>query len=266
MIRVAAVGAALLCLTAALRSDDPKDSSKEPPSKAAQAYEALIKEYDDAFQEFLKARKEAKTEEEIKKADEKYPQPEKFASRFLNLAKKHSKDAAAVDALVWVAGRVGTAKEGLDAINLLVKEHIDDPKIAQVCQSLAYQEGKEAEDFLKAVLEKSKDHNAKGQACYALALHAKDRAATATEKKDPEAGKLSKDVEAMFEKMGADFADVKSYQGTLGDVAKAELFEIRNLSVGMTVPEIEGEDIDGGKMKLSDFRGKVVLLDFWGNW
>jgi peroxiredoxin len=31
-------------------------------------------------------------------------------------------------------------------------------------------------------------------------------------------------------------------------------------------PEIAGEDIDGKKFKLSDYRGKVVLLDFWGNW
>jgi cytochrome oxidase Cu insertion factor (SCO1/SenC/PrrC family) len=31
-------------------------------------------------------------------------------------------------------------------------------------------------------------------------------------------------------------------------------------------PEIQGDDVDGQPMKLSDFRGKVVLLDFWGNW
>ena len=31
-------------------------------------------------------------------------------------------------------------------------------------------------------------------------------------------------------------------------------------------PEIEGVDIDGKKFKLSDYRGKVVVLDFWGNW
>jgi hypothetical protein len=36
--------------------------------------------------------------------------------------------------------------------------------------------------------------------------------------------------------------------------------------VGQTVPEIEGEDIDGQRFKLSDYRGKVVVLDFWGNW
>jgi hypothetical protein len=35
---------------------------------------------------------------------------------------------------------------------------------------------------------------------------------------------------------------------------------------GMTAKEIEGEDIDGQRFKLSDYRGKVVLLDFWGHW
>ena len=36
--------------------------------------------------------------------------------------------------------------------------------------------------------------------------------------------------------------------------------------VGNQAPEIMGEDIDGKKFKLSDYRGKVVLLDFWGDW
>jgi len=36
--------------------------------------------------------------------------------------------------------------------------------------------------------------------------------------------------------------------------------------VGHKAPEIKGEDIDGKKLRLSEYRGKVVLLDFWGNW
>ena len=38
------------------------------------------------------------------------------------------------------------------------------------------------------------------------------------------------------------------------------------IQVGTRAPEIEGEDIQGTKFKLSDYRGKVVMLDFWGNW
>jgi peroxiredoxin len=36
--------------------------------------------------------------------------------------------------------------------------------------------------------------------------------------------------------------------------------------VGSLAHEIEGNDADGKPMKLSDFRGKVVLLDFWATW
>ena len=30
--------------------------------------------------------------------------------------------------------------------------------------------------------------------------------------------------------------------------------------------EIEGVDLDGVPFRLSDYRGKVVFLDFWGDW
>jgi hypothetical protein len=36
--------------------------------------------------------------------------------------------------------------------------------------------------------------------------------------------------------------------------------------LGKQAPEVAGVDADAAKFKLSDYRGKVVLLDFWGNW
>lgn len=36
--------------------------------------------------------------------------------------------------------------------------------------------------------------------------------------------------------------------------------------VGKLAPEIIGEDLDGVAFKLSDYRGKVVMLDFYGDW
>lgn len=38
------------------------------------------------------------------------------------------------------------------------------------------------------------------------------------------------------------------------------------LEVGNLAPEITGTDLDGQTFSLSDYRGKVVMLDFWGHW
>jgi hypothetical protein len=38
------------------------------------------------------------------------------------------------------------------------------------------------------------------------------------------------------------------------------------IEIGQKAMEINGEDIDGQPFKLSDYRGKVVVLDFWGHW
>jgi len=38
------------------------------------------------------------------------------------------------------------------------------------------------------------------------------------------------------------------------------------LAIGQKAPEILGADVDGNEMKLSDYLGKVIVLDFWGDW
>ncbi len=53
---------------------------------------------------------------------------------------------------------------------------------------------------------------------------------------------------------------------TLGEEVQSRLDAMRNLAIGKTAPEIEGVDIDGKAFKLSDYRGKVVALVFWGSW
>lgn len=53
---------------------------------------------------------------------------------------------------------------------------------------------------------------------------------------------------------------------TLGEQAAVELYDCRHLSIGKIAPEIEGQDLDGNRLVLSDYRGKVVVLSFWASW
>ncbi len=38
------------------------------------------------------------------------------------------------------------------------------------------------------------------------------------------------------------------------------------IAIGKMAPDIVGKDLDGQEFKLSDYRGKVVMLDFTGYW
>ena len=79
---------------------------------------------------------------------------------------------------------------------------------------------------------------------------------------------ISRQAEEVLNRVITEYGDVTHVEGqvvtsdTLATIARRELFEIQSLSVGCQAPEIVGEDSDGKPMKLSEFRGKVVLLDF----
>ncbi len=53
--------------------------------------------------------------------------------------------------------------------------------------------------------------------------------------------------------------------GTFG-VVWTQSSKYEPLKVGMVAPDFELPDLDGKTMRLSDFRGKVVFLNFWATW
>jgi uncharacterized GH25 family protein len=50
------------------------------------------------------------------------------------------------------------------------------------------------------------------------------------------------------------------------DLGTLEVKLAASLSPGKPAPEIQGKDVEGATFKLSEYRGKVVLIDFWGDW
>jgi thiol-disulfide isomerase/thioredoxin len=122
---------------------------------------------------------------------------------------------------------------------------------------------------LRLVLEKSSQKELKGQASFVLGQSLRGQYEKAYQKNDKAtAAKLAKEAEGLLNLVAKDYADVAlpGARELLGQQAKDALFLLQKLSVGKTAPDIEGEDIGGMKLKLSDFRGKVVVLDFWASW
>ncbi len=221
---------------------------------------------------------------------ERYAQQAKVADKFLALAEKNPKDAVAVDALLWVLSNVlrpSGDKENArtKAVALLLRDHAQSNLIGPVCGLLTMLD-KESESVLRTLLEKNPHRDVQGQACLALGQLLnnrliwlrtyKDRLGIAKayemsvgkdHLKEVEAQAAATDVkeaESLFERAVRKYADVRiPLYGTVGEKAKSELFEIRNLKVGQMAPEIEGDDQHGQQLKLSDYRGKVVLLDFF---
>jgi hypothetical protein len=258
MRRVVGGAFVLLLLAPALWALDDTKAPKKPdtPSTAegkspAEQYRMIDNECQKEQQEFIKA-----TPEERKKLQ--LPNPQKFAARMLELAEKHPKDPAAVDALVWAVRHGGSYREGKKVWDLLVRDHLDSKQWGSVCLALRYSPS-DVEQTLRTILEKSPHKEVQAQACFTLALYLKDKAQRSKA--------FTAEAEKLFERVANEDPNVERYRGrTLAASAKVELFELHHLAIGKMAPEIEGEDIDGKHFKLSDYRGKVVLLEFWGNW
>ncbi len=62
------------------------------------------------------------------------------------------------------------------------------------------------------------------------------------------------------------YTEVELYGKMISVKAEASLFEMHNLQIGDVAPDIEGIDAEGVSFRLSDYKGQVVVIDFWGFW
>jgi hypothetical protein len=147
----------------------------------------------------------------------------------------------------------------------LTDKYIPDMKpaaVALLCQQLFYTNDNEM--LLRVLYARGKREDIRGVACLVLAQVLRRNADQLATSDAKAAEKMHQESEKLFDEAAAKYADVKTaFDGPVGRKAKNELFDLRHLSVGKAAPEVEGLDQDGNRFKLSDYKGKVVLLDFW---
>jgi len=59
-------------------------------------------------------------------------------------------------------------------------------------------------------------------------------------------------------------SDLSAYSGFIGQIEKQ--MSLQRIAVGKVAPDIDLPSPEGKNFALSDYKGKVVLLDFWASW
>jgi thiol-disulfide isomerase/thioredoxin len=219
----------------------------------------------------------ARTATQRKKAELQAPRLEQFAERFVQLAEKHPEAPAAVDALAWVLNKSKPAsgkptepaliRLREKALQILERDHLQKREMTGVCQALGTGATPTGDKLLRTVLAKHSQHEVRGIAGYALALSLDKQAERVRATNPAKARDLSQQAEKQLEQIAKDYDKVPlGESSTVGEVARRKLHELQHLSIGCQALDIEGEDLGGQKLKLSDYRGRVVVLDFWANW
>lgn len=195
----------------------------------------------------------------------------KAAEELKALVKAHPDDPAAVDGLIVLTGAM---RHPLDKelTDLAVRER-DDPRMGGLCYNLIYR-GQEpwANEVVRAVAESNPSKDVKGQAIFCLGMLRRDAAFPYSDPPGEERrARLIEQARGFFKQVVETYPDVKTPDGKAKIALKADhemkrFDNLPNLKVGGVAPEISGEDLEGRPMKLSDHKGKVVVVVFWGSW
>lgn len=197
-------------------------------------------------EDFQKIKKEYK--EQVKEADGDRKKLRKLRSStsdtVLEMADGCEDAGLAIDMLNWVIElNPRTNRKTKKAFAIIADQFLDQPGITDLLTE------KTDKEFLETVLAENEDAEVKVVARFLMAL--KDRDEEVREK--------------VLKELLAEHADVV-YRGKKMKKHIAGPLAALRFRVGKVAPDIEGPDTDGVEFKLSDYRGKIVVVDFWGDW
>jgi hypothetical protein len=272
----------------------PRDAGPSSPGfmksvAARQDYVSLLDEYESKKRPGDRTFLEAKTEQDGRTACLALGRLDwSYAPRFLAIARQYPNDPLAIDALGGLVASRFTPPEAEQAAEILIRDHLRSEKLIPLYRQIPTW-STAGERLLRAAADQGPTPAARGLACLKLAELLDFRARLLRKQRGPEPDpfltieelarsggrvpvkrpnedpdKLMKEAERFYDRVVSQYADIPQNSGTLGEAAAKALFHIRALAVGKPTPEAEGPDADGKPFRLSDYRGKVVVLTFAG--
>lgn len=244
--------AVLLVTIAPLAGAAPAD---EKGNDRATLFKDIQADYRKAVPNVQKALREAETTKEQEAILAKLNK--KFVPRLLQLVEADPKDKLSFDMLIWAIQKLPNVDGKV--FEMLAEHWSKDDQMKELCQFLMMDPNPAAEPLLQKVLDNNPSKEARGYACFTLGKIAATKANEGDKKAD--------EAEQYFERVGKEFAKLNyGNEGKLGEQAKTALFEVRHLAIGKKAPNVESETLDGKKVQLRDYRGKVIVLDIWATW
>jgi len=143
-------------------------------------------------------------------------------------------------------------KDRTEAVKIVKARYVKSSKLVDVVPLLKFSNDNDSQDLLRVLSKSSPHRDVQSLACLMLAEKVKGN--------DPEEAK------ALLHTALKDSSQTKSLDENVIAMARSDLYDLEHLSIGQPAPKMEGEDADGKKLKLSDYRGKVVLISFFGDW
>jgi thiol-disulfide isomerase/thioredoxin len=207
--------------------------------------------------------------------------PATFAPRFLAFAEKNPKDPSAFESLqlaLRTSGGPGN-RNGifLKAIAQIRANHATDPEIKKVIPGLGRFWDPGVQDLLREVVAKHSDRAVQTQACKELAASLNNAVNLAKQLKDKPDQAVVAGIQLGKEKIDKLIASLDKNRTEFEEVKRTltEKFGVKIVerppakpspAIGTLAPEVVSQNVKGEKVKLSDLRGKVVVLDIWATW
>jgi peroxiredoxin len=221
-----------------------------------------------------------------------------FCQKAMQLVNDYPNDPDTLAVLNWIlAGPFGYTEEaGLSidaAYDRLISKFSDDERILPLCENarrFALGSTKSIA-LLRAVVKRNPSQRVRGLVSLRLGDLLVEYANFAATFKDAEANgrdvpdfqristpmrreflnsdsaRLKSEAIAVFEQAVRSWTNVKaSPEQTVGEIAEGRLFGLRELTPGKPAPALNGFDLELKEVKLSGYRGKVVVLVFWAGW
>jgi len=174
---------------------------------------------------------------------------------------------AAAQFIVLSAAKVGGGGKDVEAAAaLLAEHHAASPKLKDVLIP-AMRLGTAGDKLLRAVIEKGADEEMKATASFLRGYRISQE--IDDEEDEKKVNLMVADAKILIEKAMKEAPEARLGSGKLAELARKELdnlHAITTLAIGKPAPEVESLTLEGKSVKLSEYKGKVVLLDIWATW